>query len=165
MRRFILTFVDPFYPLFRRIFDLQTYRYGVIGSFNTGLDIFLYFFFYHFILKKEMLNLGFITISPYIAAFLMSFCITFPVSFILLRIIVFPDSYMRKRVQIFRYFSVVVLNMFLNYVLLKFFVELLGIYPTPSKIIITAFIIVITYLLQRNFTFKEKKTVEERIDV
>ena len=43
-----------------------------------GFDIVLYFLLYNFVLQKQNLDLSFVVISPEIAAFL----ITFPVTFI-----------------------------------------------------------------------------------
>jgi putative flippase GtrA len=151
----ILSVIDVFYPLFRPFMDLQTFRYLAVGGSNTLLDIFLYFVSYNFILDKEIVHLtSFISISPHIAAFLISFSVTFPLGFILMRNLVFPDSIIRGRVQLVRYFSVAMLNIVLNYALLKLFVEQFHFYPTPSKAIITGIIIILSYLLQRFFTFK-----------
>ncbi|SEH05285.1 GtrA-like protein [Candidatus Venteria ishoeyi] len=121
---------------------------------NTALDIFLFFVFYNFLLEKETVELGFIAISPHIAAFLMSFSITFPTGFILAKFISFPGSYLRKRIQLSRYGLTVLGNIVLNYFFLKLFVEEFGWYPTPSKIITTIIGILFSYVSQKHFTFK-----------
>jgi len=133
---------------------IQTFLYAATGGINTVLDIFLYFISYNFILKKEILDLGFIAISPYIAAFLMSFIITFPVGFLLAKFISFPGSYLRKRIQLLRYGMSVSGSILLNYFFLKLFVEKFLWYPTPSKIATTLIIIVFSYTVQKHFTFK-----------
>ncbi|MCS6819692.1 MAG: GtrA family protein, partial [Chitinophagales bacterium] len=94
-----------------------------------------------------------IAISPHIGAFLLAFSITFPLGFYLMRTVVFTDSYLRGRVQLFRYFSVVMFSLFLNYIFIKFFVEVCHFYPTVSKIITTAIVIVFSYFSQRKFSF------------
>jgi len=143
-----------FYPPFKRFMPIQTFLYAATGGINTVLDIFLYFISYNFILKKEILDLGFIAISPYIAAFLMSFIITFPVGFLLAKFISFPGSYLRKRIQLLRYGMSVSGSILLNYFFLKLFVEKFLWYPTPSKIATTLIIIVFSYTVQKHFTFK-----------
>ena len=154
-KTFFLSKIDVFYPLFRPFMDLQTFRYLAVGGSNTMLDIFLYFVSYNFVLEKKIITVpGFGAISPHIGAFIIAFAITFPIGFMLMRAMVFPNSVLRGRIQLVRYFSVAMLNIFLNYVLLKLFVEQLRFYPTPSKIITTGIIIIITFLLQRSFTFK-----------
>jgi len=57
---------------------------------------------------------------------------------------------------LFRYFSVVMVSLLLNYVFIKFFVESLGIYPTIAKIMTTVIVILFSYFSQRNFSFKKK---------
>ncbi len=152
---FVLNIVDFFYPVFRPFMDLQTFRYLALGGSNTLLDIFLYFISYNFVLDKEIIDVPvFGSISPHIAAFIIAFGITFPIGFMLMRTMVFPESILRGRIQLFRYFAVAMLNIFLNYALLKLFVEHFGFYPTPSKILTTGIVIVITYIIQRSFTFK-----------
>lgn len=161
LRRLILKIIDPFYPVFRKFLTLQTYRYGVCGGANTGFDILLYFVFYNFVLQKQNLEFAGLVLTPHIAAFFLAFFISFPTGFILMRLVVFPQSVLRKRIQLIRYFLVVVLNTVMNYALLKLFVEVMHIYPTVSKILNTVIIVTVTYLLQRKFTFKEKPEIIE----
>lgn len=147
------------YPPFKKFIPLQTFKYAFTGGVNTAFDIFLYFITYNFILDKEIVDLGFYAISPHIAAFLISFSITFPSGFILAKFISFPGSYLRKRIQLLRYGMTVCGNIFLNYVCLKLFVDFFGWFPTPSKILTTLICIGVSYVLQKYFTFKsEKKT-------
>lgn len=154
-KSFVLSKIDLFYPIFSPFLDLQTFRYLAIGGSNTLLDIFLYFISYNFVLEKQVVHLSSqIAISPHIAAFIIAFLITFPLGFLLMRGLVFPESILRGRIQLVRYFSVAMLNIVLNYVLLRLFVEQFHFYPTPSKVITTGVVIVVSYLLQRFFTFK-----------
>lgn len=155
IKTFVLRQMDFFYPLFCPFMDLQTFRYLALGGSNMLLDIFLYFISYNFILDKEIVYVPvFGAISPHIGAFILAFSITFPIGFMLMKSMVFTESVLKGRIQLFRYFSVAMLNIFLNYALLKLFVEQFGFYPTPSKILTTAVIVISTYILQRSFTFK-----------
>ena len=153
----ITSLIDFFYPPFRRIMPLHTFRYAACGGSNVLLDIFLYFIFYNFVLQKQVLDLGFIAFQPHIAAFLLSFVLTFPTGFLLSRYIVWTDSLILWHVQLFRYFVVVLINLVLNYVFIKFFVEYLNIYPTISKLLTTVIVIIFSYLSQKHFTFRVKK--------
>ncbi len=162
MKDRITSFIDFFHPPFRGFIDTKTFRYLACGSANTGLDILLYFLSYNFILKKQVVQLPFgIAISPYIAAFLMAFIVTFPFGFMLMRHVVFTDSILRGRVQLARYFSLVMINILLNYVFLKLFVEYFHIYPTPAKILTTVIIVIFSYLMQRHFTFKSTPSAKD----
>ena len=154
IRTRILGIVDIFYPMFRKVMPIQTFRYAACGGFNTALDISLFFVSYNFILKKQVIHYHFITISPHIAAFIIGFCITFPIGFYLSRYVVFQETSVGKREQLRKYFMVVLGCLFLNYGFLKLFVEVFGWYPTPSKLLTTVFVVMFSYLTQKNYTFR-----------
>ena len=65
--KFIGEIIDIFYPPFSRYFSRQFFRYGVSGAANVGFDWLLYFIVYNYILQKQFVPLGFVTISPHIA--------------------------------------------------------------------------------------------------
>jgi putative flippase GtrA len=153
-KNIIISTIDLFYPPFRKLMNIQTFRYLACGGGNTLLDIVLYFVSYNFILDKQNLDLGFTVISPHIAAFIIAFLISFPTGFWLMRSIVFSDSILRGRVQLFRYFLLVAVCIILNYVFLKLFVEQWGIYPTPSKLLTTIIVVSFSYVTQKHFTFR-----------
>ena len=156
-KNLIISFIDLFYPPFRKFVPLQTFRYVACGGANTLLDIGLYYVSYHYILEEKILDLGFTAISPHIAAFFIAFCVSFPTGFWLMRSIVFTGSTLRGRVQLFRYLLLVGVCILLNYVFLKLFVEQWGIYPTPSKMLTTVIVVLFSYLTQKHFTFKVEK--------
>jgi len=146
--------IDITYPLFHSFIPPETYRYAVTGGMNTVLDILLYFIFYNYVLDKQMLNFGPFAISPYIAAFLIVFPITFTTGFLLAKYITFTQSAIKGRIQLIRYGITVSGSIFLNYVLLKFFVEYLRLWPTFSKAVTTAIVVAYSYIVQRFYTFK-----------
>jgi putative flippase GtrA len=153
----ILQLVDLFYPLFRRFMPHQTFRYAACGGFNTVLDIGLFFVSYNYLFHKEAQRIGILTISQHIASFLSAFLVTFPIGFYLSRYVVFQETSVAKKVQLFRYFIVVLGCLILNYVFLKLFVEVFGWYPTPSKLATTVFIVAFSYYMQKYFTFKAEE--------
>lgn len=137
---------------------LQTFRYAACGGGNTMLDIIIYFLSYNYLFRKELVHVSsLVTFQPHIAAFLMAFLVSFPMGYLLNRFIVFPGSTLRGRVQLFRYFLLVMICIVLNYFFIKLFVEQLGIYPTISKIFTTVIVVTFSYLTQKHFTFKVLK--------
>jgi putative flippase GtrA len=150
----IRSMTDWFYTPFRSFIPPETFRYAVTGGANLALDIFLYFLVYNFVLEQQVLNLGFVAISPYIAAFLIVFPITFATGFLLARYVTFTASILRGRVQLVRYALSVGGSVLLNYVLLKLFVEVLHFWPTVAKTFTAVFVVTYSYLFQRYFTFK-----------
>lgn len=133
---------------------LQTFRYAACGGGNTLLDIFIYYISYNFILEKQVVHTFMGAISPHIMAFLISFAVSFPTGYLLNRFIVFPGSTLKGRVQLFRYFLLVLVCIGLNYVFIKLFVEQFHLYPTVAKILTTVIVVSFSYLTQKQFTFK-----------
>jgi putative flippase GtrA len=163
MRKKIIAFIDFFYPPFKKIVPVQTFRYAVCGGGNMLLDIFLFYISFNFILNKQIVDLGFISLKPYNAALCMAFCITFPLGFLLNKYIVFNTSYLRGRVQLFRYMLIVAANLLLNYLILNLLIQYLHFFPPIAKIFATIIIVAFSFLSQKHFTFKVKKTyVDEK---
>ena len=93
-------------------------------------------------------------------AFILAFSVTFPIGFTLSKYIVFPESQLRGRVQLFRYAMLVAVMLGMNYVLLKFFVEILYFYPTLAKIVTTIFVAIFSYFSQKKVAFKFNQNTE-----
>lgn len=147
--------VDWFYikPL-RKMVPLDTFRYALCGGSNLLLNLIIYACLYNFVLRKEVVDLGFVAISPYVASFLIAFPITFLTGFWLNRHIAFQASPLRGWTQLFRYGLSVVGSLVANYLLLKLFVEVIGFYPTPSQAATSILVTIYSYLAQRHFSFR-----------
>lgn len=161
VRNLILSIIDWFHRPFSRWIDVQTFRYLACGGSNAVLSILTYFLAYNYVLEKHPLIIAsWLIIKPHVAAFLISFAISFPLGFALSRYVVFQESNLRGRVQLFRYAVLVAMCILLNYLLLKAFVEGCGFYATPSKILTEAIVAIFSYVTQRSFTFKTVSTTE-----
>ena len=159
IRHLILWGIDLFYPLFKKVMPLQTFRYAACGGFNTLLDISLFFTAYTFVFNGQPLNplpqlLPHLVVSAHIAAFLVSFTVTFPIGFYLSRYVVFQVTSARKLTQLTKYFFVVFVCLMLNYGFLKIFVEVFRWHPLPAKLLTTVFVVAFSYISQKHFTFK-----------
>jgi hypothetical protein len=106
------------------------------------------------VLDKNNVDLHIVVISPYIAAFLIVFPITFFTGFLLAKYITFTESEIRGRIQLIRYMISVSGSIFLNYAFLKILVEFAGFWPTMAKIITTVIVVTYSYFVQKFFTFK-----------
>lgn len=151
---FIHAFIDWFYPPFKRVFTLQTFRYAACGGGNTLLDITLFYVGHEYLFKGELVHLPYLTLTPHIAAFLISFCITFPVGFFLSRYVVFENTDARKRDQLPKYMAVVIGAILMNYCCLKIFIETLTLSAITAKLLTTVFVVAFSYYSQKYFTFK-----------
>ena len=161
VRDLLLPMIDFFYPPFKKLMGLQTFRYAASGGINTGLGLVVFYIAFKFIFREKPFDIGFFAFEAHSAALFLSFCVSFPFGFFLMKYVVFSNSYMKGKVQLFRYFMVYFFNLWFNYVLLRLFVETLKIYPTFSQLMTTAIIILFSYIVQRNFTFKIRNTEEE----
>jgi len=157
IKELIISVIDFFYPAFQNLMDKQTFRYAASGGGNTALDISLYFITYNYILNKKFVPVGSFIISPHIAAFLLTFPITFITGFFLARYVVFPEAATtRKRIQLTKYLSVVFVCILLNYGFLKLFVEVFGWWPLPAKLATTVFVVAFSYFSQKKFAFRHQ---------
>ena len=157
VRNTLLSIIDFFYPLVKKWIPVQTFRYIACGGGVTVLGLFIYFVCYNYVLKTDMVNVGSFQMNRYIAAYVMSFCISFPIGFFLSKFVVFQESHLRGRVQLFRYATLQGINIGLNYVLLHFFAGYCGFWATPSQTLTTALIAVFSYFFQRHISFRTKK--------
>jgi putative flippase GtrA len=163
-RDLLLPMIDFFYPVFRKFLPLQTFRYAASGGINTLLGFAVYFISFKYILNEENLDFGFYAFKSHVAALFISFLFSFPFGFFLMKYVVFSDSKMKGRIQLFRYLMVYLFNLVLNYILLKVFVEVLHIYPVAAQILTIIIIVTFSYVAQRHFTFRIKNAEEDLID-
>ena len=154
--------LDFFYPPFKRFMPLQTFRYAACGGANTVLGLILFKILLVYVFKYENVELGFYTLKPHNAALFISFCVNFVVGFLLMRYVVFVDSNLRGRIQLFRYLLSFVFNLALNYFILKIFVEMFGWWPFLSQCLTTVIIVTVSYLSQKHFSFKIKPGQKEK---
>ncbi|MEO7524295.1 MAG: GtrA family protein [Ferruginibacter sp.] len=156
MKESLTGLLDRFYPPFKRIMPIQTFRYAACGGSNTLLGLVIYWVSLHYIFDNSIFDLGVTALKPHNAALFFSSCIAFLIGFLLNKYIVFTASNLRGRIQLFRYSLSFFFNLVVNYFILKLFVELLLWPPFISQVITTCIIIAISYLTQKHFTFKTK---------
>ena len=150
----LISVIDRLYvkPI-RVLASREIFGYGVCGALNMSLDIVWYFLIYHFIVAERFIDFGVVVISPHIATLFVVFPITFLTGFWLNRNVAFRVAEYKSRGQLVRYALSVVGSIVINYVCMKFFVDALHIWPTPSKMITTAVSVIYSYLAARYFTF------------
>jgi putative flippase GtrA len=162
IRHIIVGAIDFFHKPFARVIPIQTFRYLACGGSNTVLNIFIEYIAFNFICRKQDLHIyGTVNIAPEVAAWVIAFAISFPAGFVMSRHIVFPESNLHGRVQLFRYALATATFILLTYVLIKIFAICL---PFVNQSIRYTLICIITavlsYISQRMYTFK---VVEEEV--
>lgn len=152
----IIRLIDWFYirPV-ESLVSRQTFRYAVCGGVNfLVLNVFFYFLIYNYLVAYRFFDLGVVVVSPHIAATLLVFPITFFIGFWLNRNVTFRQSPVRTRTQLVRYALSIVGSVLLNYVGMKFFVEVCGVWPTPAMLVTTLLVTVYSFLAAKYFTFR-----------
>ena len=157
--KIITSILDFFYPLVGKFIPKKTYYYAACGGGNLLLSCLLFFLFYQYIFEKQLFpvqlpfNLNFVA-TAYTLSSICCFIITFTIGFLLMKYVVFIGSELKGRVQLFRYALSSVMSGVLSWVILKLFVEILSFYPSIANILASCIVVVFSYLMQRNFSFK-----------
>jgi putative flippase GtrA len=162
IRHIIVGTIDFFHRPFARIIPTQTFRYLACGGSNTVLNIFIEYLAYNFICHRHDIHIyGTINIAPEVAAWIIAFAISFPAGFVMSRHIVFPESNLHGRIQLFRYALATATFILLTYVLIKVFAICLPfVNQTIRYTLICIITAILSYISQRRYTFK---IVEEEI--
>ena len=174
LAQIITKIIDFFYRPFARLVPEQIFRYAACGGANLVLDWVLYFLIYNFVIGHEIVyfqlpitNYQF-AMTPHIAALCIVFPITLLTGFWLQKYVTFTQNLQTGEEssdkshtsegfrQLLRYILIVAINLAINYFGLKLCVEHFGWYPTPSKMLITLFTVLISFLGQKYYTFKAK---------
>jgi len=134
-----------FYPIFSKFMDKRTFLYAACGGGNLVLSWILFFMFYQFLFTKD--NLEF-------SQFTLCFIISFSIGFLLMKFVVFTESELKGRIQLFRYGVSSLVSSIVSWTLLKFFIDILGIFPSISNVIASCLVVIVSYILQKKYTFK-----------
>lgn len=137
---------------------LQTFRYAACGGGNTLLGIAVFFVFHEYVFKGKVFHFDFYALEAHTASNIISFTVTLLAGFLLMKYVVFVDSNLKGRIQLFRYTLSSLINLVISTLLLKLFVEVVGMNAIVAQLITTVIVIAIAYLSQKHFTFKIKNT-------
>ncbi|MDC1362124.1 GtrA family protein [Crocinitomicaceae bacterium] len=156
MVKLIRQILDVFYPLVSKIFDKTTYYYAACGTGNLVLSWILFFMFFQFVFQKKIFYVEFInySLSAYSLSSFVCFVISFSVGFLLMKYVVFTDSELKGRIQLFRYGVSGLTTWIAHWILLKSFIVLFAFFPSIANVVSSCIVVLISYLLQKRFTFK-----------
>ena len=160
LAQIITRIIDFFYQPFRKFMSEQLFRYAACGGGNLVLDWILYFLVYNYVIGHDLVYIPLsvfrfqLCLTPHIATLCIVFPITLLTGFWLQKYVTFSASRLNGWKQLSRYILVVFVNLAINYLGLKLCVEILGWYPTPSKMAITLVTVAVSYLCQKHYTFR-----------
>jgi putative flippase GtrA len=157
--KIITSILDFFYPLVGKLIPKKTYYYAACGGGNLVLSWLLFFVFYQFVFQKNLIPIQLpfdfhIVATAYTLSSICCFVITFTIGFLLMKYVVFTGSELKGRVQLFRYALSSAMSGVLGWFILKIFIEFLSIYPSIANVLASCIVVIFSYLIQRNFSFK-----------
>ena len=157
MRKKIIAFIDFFHlPLFQFI-PAETFRYLFCGVSTLVVDWVVFSISLHFIFQKNSFVLFDHSISATSASKALAIAAGFVWGFGLNKYIVFTQSPLKGRIQLFRYALIVGTCIILNFIIIKLLLTQMPSLPTFANIITSLFVSVYSYIVQRSFTFKVNK--------
>ncbi|MFI3269082.1 MAG: GtrA family protein [Rikenellaceae bacterium] len=141
-----------------RVVSVDVLRYAICGVTNyIIIDALLYYAIYHYLIGVDTyIYIGIGTISPHVASLAVVFPITFITGFWLNRHVAFNSTEMKVKRQMVRYGFTIVGSILLSYTLLKIFVEVLGVWATPAKVLSSLLTAIYSYLIARLYTFRRQ---------
>ena len=131
MFKFLQKILDWFYPLFSKVMSREFYYYLASGGINTVLNWVFYFIIYNYIVAKQEVSLGWLVMSPHIASLVIVTPITLTIGFA---------------------------NFAISYLSMKFWVEAVGLWATPSNMLTTIITTIFSYLMQKFYSFRMSET-------
>jgi putative flippase GtrA len=158
-KNLVIQVIDFFYfPFLHKFIPVQTFRYAACGGGNALFNLVMFYIGNNFIFTDELIHCGPFTMTHYIAAFVFALLFSFPLGFILNKYVVFQQSHLKGRIQLFRYAMITLFSIVANYGLLHFFAGYLGLWATPSQALTTVILSITSYFAQMYFSFRTKKT-------
>ncbi len=155
--KWLISIVDALYiPQIRWFLPRDIFGYGLCGGLNMMFDTLWYFLLYHYVVCEQFVDLGVVVMSPHIVTLCLVFPITFFTGFWLNRNVAFRVTHFSSSRQLARYALSVVGSILINYLCMKVFVEILYIWPTPSKMLTTVISTCYSFLAARYFTFRKE---------
>ena len=140
-----------------RIINNKVIRFFLSAGVATLVDVLIYFGVINYILNYQRINIGSYSASAHNFSLCISYSCGVVVNFLLNKYAVFSESNIAGRKQFRRFALIAFLGFFANYALLRLFVEIVGFYPTPSRIASALSLGVASYYVHKLFTFKIKE--------
>jgi len=163
LRDLIVLIINFFHKPFARFIPAQTFRYLACGGGNTLLGIILFYLIYKYQFhESDNVLIGSINAPSRALTSVMVNFVNFPIGFLLSSYVVFPESQLRGRVQLFRYLITTITFLLLGSVMNAAMGIALPMIPAwISNIFVIIVIVILSYISQRMYTFKVPLQVDE----
>ena len=112
----------------------------------------------NYIGAKQYVSLGWLVMSPHRASLGIVTPVTLIIGFLLSKNITFSSSKIKTGTQFFRYSLIIFANFAISYLSMKFWVEAVGLWATPSNMLTTIITTIFSYLMQKFYSFRMSET-------
>lgn len=146
------TILSP--SVFNRIYQNKVVRFFLSAGIATVVDVVIYFITITFILENEAVMFFGYHASAHEFSLLISYSCGVTTNFLLTKYAVFNESTLAGRKQFSRFALIAGIGFFANYGLLRFFVEILNVWPTLARIFSALSLGLLAYYIHKIFTFK-----------
>jgi putative flippase GtrA len=147
------------YLLLRKIYEGQLFRYGVAAGSGFLTDQLTYLICYYWIFAEKEFPVASWMITPRVPSLLISFSAGLIVNFSISKYFVFKSSFLRGRTQFFRFIHVTCIIFILNYMMMRFLEDQLGMESGLSRFVAAASISLLSFFLHKTYTFKVRNEV------
>lgn len=138
----------------QKLINNSVVRFFLSAGVATLVDVVIYFVTINYFITGSRVKIGIYSASDHNFALCISYSCGVVVNFLLTKYAVFSESELGGVKQFRRFALIAFLGFFANYGLLRLFVEVFALYPTPSRIIAALSLGVASYYVHKLFTFK-----------
>ena len=140
-------------PKKNSLLNNQFIRFILSAGAGFLVDICAFYLFYHNFLVQKTYFILFFTARNSTVSLAISFFLGVVVNFIITKYFVFSESKSSGGKQFFRFISVATIGFFANLLILKFFIQVMHIYPPVARPIAALSLFFASYFVHRLFSF------------
>jgi putative flippase GtrA len=155
VRKLIIYFFKTF--LLQRLLQMQLVRYVIAAGTAFVVDVAVYFVLLHFILttNQYITLLGnVIELRAAMLALLISFTCGLFTNFYMSKLFVFKAKVNNTRRHFARFVGVAIVTFIGNYFLMRFFIEVVNLYPTPARMLSACTFAMCSFAMHKFFSFR-----------
>jgi putative flippase GtrA len=131
----------------------QVVRFVFSAGMGFLVDVVAFYFLYHNFLVQRTYQVFSLTLRNFTVSLAISFFLGVIVNFLFTRYIVFNESRSTPSKQFFRFVLVAIVGFFANWGIVKFFVQVLGMYPPVARPLAALSLFFASFFIHKVFSF------------
>lgn len=137
----------------QKLLKNQVIRFIFSAGIGFLVDISAFYLFYHNFLTQKTYHILTFTMRNSTVSLAISFFMGVVVNFLITRYFVFTESTSSPAKQFIRFVSVAILGFFANLLVLKFFIQVLHLYPPVARVTAALSLFFASYFVHKFFSF------------